>query len=171
MLTAVIFSISVLYLVYRYALVQRKNLERLPPGPKPLPLLGNIRDFPLGPEPEFRHWLTHKDLYGPISSLNVLGRTIIILHDKDAAHKILAETPVAADRPESEFASKLCGFNRLFFARPYDDEFRRQRRLLHQQIGTRTQVTRSDEIRKLHCQKFLSRTLDNPKGVFDHLER
>lgn len=36
----------------------------LPPGPKGLPLIGNITDLPPPGEVEARHWLKHKQLYG-----------------------------------------------------------------------------------------------------------
>lgn len=42
----------------------KKHALPLPPGPKPLPVLGNIRDLP-GPEAkQWEHWLKHKELYG-----------------------------------------------------------------------------------------------------------
>ena len=34
----------------------------LPPGPTPLPLIGNLLDLPKGRECE--HWAKHKDIYG-----------------------------------------------------------------------------------------------------------
>lgn len=36
----------------------------LPPGPKGLPLVGNLLDLPKPGELEAHHWLKHKDLYG-----------------------------------------------------------------------------------------------------------
>ena len=39
----------------------------LPPGPKGFPVLGNINDLPKPGEPEWQHWLQHKDLYGAYS--------------------------------------------------------------------------------------------------------
>lgn len=38
----------------------------LPPGPKGLPLLGNLQDLPPAGMLEAFHWLKHKDLYGAI---------------------------------------------------------------------------------------------------------
>lgn len=36
----------------------------LPPGPKGLPLAGNLNDLPKPGVLEAHHWLKHKDLYG-----------------------------------------------------------------------------------------------------------
>jgi hypothetical protein len=35
-----------------------------PPGPKGLPLLGNLNDLPTPDALEAHHWLEHKKLYG-----------------------------------------------------------------------------------------------------------
>ena len=36
----------------------------LPPGPRPLPIIGNLLDLPRGVEA--RHWAKHKKLYGMV---------------------------------------------------------------------------------------------------------
>lgn len=36
----------------------------LPPGPKALPLLGNLKDMPTPGSPQWEHWAKHRDLYG-----------------------------------------------------------------------------------------------------------
>ena len=43
-----------------------KNAGRpqLPPGPKGLPLIGNLNDMPPPGVLEAHHWLKHKELYG-----------------------------------------------------------------------------------------------------------
>jgi hypothetical protein len=75
--TLLIFSIA-LYIVYIAVFRQPKVNAPVPPGPKGLPLLGNIKDLPPPDKPEYEHWFKHKTTYGPISSVEVLGQTIII---------------------------------------------------------------------------------------------
>lgn len=37
----------------------------LPPGPKGLPIVGNLLDLPKPGDYEAKHWIKHKDIYGP----------------------------------------------------------------------------------------------------------
>lgn len=57
---------SVVSAVLLSFLFRRKASNRapLPPGPKGLPLLGNLNDLPQPGVLEAHHWLKHKELYG-----------------------------------------------------------------------------------------------------------
>ena len=84
-----------------------KQTYALPPGPPGLPILGNLFDLPptTGSQPEYLHWLAHKDRYGPISSVNVLGQTMVIIHDREIAGEVLErKAGVSAGRPGLKFA-------------------------------------------------------------------
>lgn len=56
-------------LVVHYAFLRSKKLP-LPPGPEPLPFIGNLLDMPKSEELEAFHWAKHKALYGTISRCN-----------------------------------------------------------------------------------------------------
>lgn len=82
------FALLALYLIKR--LINRSLLSRkrykLPPGPKPLPLVGNLFDYPK--DLEWVQWATYKDIYGPISSITSFGRTLIFLNDLKTAQDL-----------------------------------------------------------------------------------
>jgi hypothetical protein len=89
-------------------LTQRRNTKALPPGPKGLPFIGNINDLPPPGVPQYQHWLQHKERYGPLSSITVLGQTIIIVHDKEVAFELMEKRANKySGRPTMKFGSDM----------------------------------------------------------------
>lgn len=56
-------AIAVIFAIWK-SLFSYKSIARLPPGPKGLPIIGNLLDLPAAGTQEWQHWLKHKDLYG-----------------------------------------------------------------------------------------------------------
>jgi hypothetical protein len=84
-----ILAIAVVSILAIIWLSRRRVSVTLPPGPKGLPLVGNINDLPPPGVPEYQHWLQHKQKYGPLSSITVLGQVMVIIHDKDVAFELM----------------------------------------------------------------------------------
>lgn len=80
----------------------------LPPGPRPLPLLGNIRDMPPKGGRNWNHWASFKELYGPISSLTTMGTTMIVIHDYNLAVELLEKkSSISSDRAQPTFLAEM----------------------------------------------------------------
>ncbi|KAI6963183.1 hypothetical protein KC321_g11358, partial [Hortaea werneckii] len=106
-IAAIALVLLVLFLLTKVLLARPKHPHPLPPGPAGLPLLGNLFDLPptTGSQPEYLHWLAHKDRYGPISSITVLGQTMVIIHDRGIAGEVLEKKAgTSAGRPGLKFA-------------------------------------------------------------------
>jgi len=102
-----LFGILAAFVVNRLVRWKKHELP-LPPGPKGLPLLGNINDLPKPGMLECHHWLKHKDLYGPISSVTVLGQTFVIINDAQIALELLKDRSIAySARPHMVFSSDM----------------------------------------------------------------
>lgn len=170
-LIATLFGLLTLLCFVLYGNFSRRRLTTLlPPGPKPLPFIGNILDFPSQDELEFRHWLKHKDKYGPLSSVTVLGRTIIIIHDREIAHQLLEkQSAKSAERPQVEFASVLCGLEDMIASRNNED-FRLRRRLMHRHLGTEIAVAEMRDMQQLEVAHLLLGIEDEPASLLSHLK-
>ncbi|KAL7914398.1 cytochrome P450 [Trichoderma velutinum] len=166
-------GIIVLIGVLIYSLFFRRKqdvLLPLPPGPKPLPILGNIRDGPPAGVPDFLHWLTFKDKYGPISSLTVLGQTVVLLHDKDDVIELLEKkTSLKTSGRPSFLFSKMCGYGRYLPLLQYDDKLRLYRKIVHQQFGTKHLASQHTDIQDVEVKRFLLRVLNKPDDLFKHI--
>jgi cytochrome P450 len=163
-------GVVALYVVVRYLLAKRHKLP-LPPGPKGLPILGNIKDMPKANELEWIHWLKHKDIYGPISSVSVLGQTFVIVNDADIALKLLKDrAPNYSGRPKQVLAGEMVGWNKMLaFLQPGWD-FRQHRRNIAKIAGSTTSLAAFDRIQNEEAAHFLLNMLNNPDHLFDHLK-
>ncbi|CAG9982739.1 unnamed protein product [Clonostachys byssicola] len=147
-----------------------KSTPPLPPGPRPLPLVGNILDLPPKGEPDHLFWLKHREKYGPVSSVTVMGGTIVILNDKDAAFELMEKMAIKnSSRPHMEFCFGMCGYNRFATGMPYDDTLRRHRKLIHQYIGTSASVIGLRKVQEREISRTLMRLLETPERLIDHV--
>ncbi|KAF3767438.1 putative cytochrome P450 oxidoreductase [Cryphonectria parasitica EP155] len=138
----------------------RSNLP-LPPGPKPWPLLGNITDLPPEGQIPWRHWLKHKSLYGPISSVTVLGQTLIIIHDREAASELMEKRAVKySARPTGTFANEMCGFDMFLVSQQPGPRFQSFRRLAQTHIGTSKALERFSGLMDVEVGRLLVNLVD-----------
>ncbi|VUC23970.1 unnamed protein product [Clonostachys rosea] len=169
-LTALFVGLIVLGLAIYGQFFRRNATSGLPPGPKPLPLFGNLRDLPAQGVPEFQHWIKFKDLYGPISSVSILGQPMILLHDKKAAHDLLEKTSLKTSLRPSSFFANECGFGNFLPFRQYNETYRWHRRLVHQQIGTKVMSARFNDVQDVESRRFLLRVLKSPENLINHFK-
>ncbi|KAF5681229.1 hypothetical protein FHETE_18 [Fusarium heterosporum] len=164
---ALIFGGCITYIAFQHLI----KIQRRPPGPRPFPLIGNVRDFPRQDVPEYQHWLQHKDLYGPVSSVTLFGTTLVIIHDKKAAQDVLEKASMkTSGRPSMTFANKLCGYERIVLCQGYNRTFRQYRKMLHQELGTKASATQFHEAQEIEVNRQLVRVLNEPDKWLAHLK-
>ncbi|KAI1175969.1 cytochrome protein [Nemania sp. FL0916] len=148
----------------------KKKPGPLPPGPKGWPLLGNIADFPKPGELEWEHWLKHKDTYGPISSVTVLGTTQVILHSAELASDLFEKrSSIYSSRPKLVFP-KLCRLDEIFSVISYSRELRLTRKIAHEAVGTEKLSSRYIQLQEIEAHRLLFRVLRKPDLLLDHLK-
>lgn len=81
-----------------FLFLRRKKAVLYPPGPKGLPVLGNLFDFPKN-----QHWIKFTEwgqLFGDVVYLNVPGAPMVILNTAQAASDLMEKRSANySDRP------------------------------------------------------------------------
>ncbi|KAK7408570.1 hypothetical protein QQX98_009275 [Neonectria punicea] len=109
----------------------------LPPGPKPVPVIGNIHQLPKSLQwLHLYHWSKE---YGPVMHLSMAGQPLIVLSTHQAAHDLLNRRSARySDRPRMIMAGELVTKNMHMLLRPYDERYK-----LHQRMGASLLTLRS----------------------------
>ncbi|CAG8011876.1 unnamed protein product [Penicillium olsonii] len=150
--------------------IRRKQFP-LPPGPRGIPIVGNLRDLPSPTQKDWLHWLKHKDQYGPISSLSVLGTHIIILNDARLAVQLLEKrSSIHSMRPQQNFTD-MSGWNNVLGARRNPEHVRKTRKYLYQEIGSKKSVSAFDHVQRAEVSHFLLRLLNDPSKLQQHIRK
>ncbi|PIG79207.1 O-methylsterigmatocystin oxidoreductase [Aspergillus arachidicola] len=165
-------AIGVIFLYFlRSFLARTKSFAPLPPGPRPKPIIGNLWDLPPQGTRDWLHWLKHKDLYGPISSVTAFGQTIIILNEVRLAYELLEKrSAIHSSRPSCTFAH-MAGYGDITTVLEYSDRLRTTRKIAHQQIGSNKAISRFSHIQDAEVCRYLLRMLRDPGNWLEHVKK
>ncbi|KAK7462924.1 hypothetical protein VKT23_007504 [Stygiomarasmius scandens] len=146
-----------------------KNGTNLPPGPRGLPLLGNI--FQLDISRPWRTFARWKHEYGPMVYINVAGQPIIILNSKTATEDLLDKRSAKySDRPRFVVAGEYLTGDMDFPIIRYGDRWRKMRRASESALGLKT-VTNFHEKQADECVLLVHGILNQPREWKYHTHR
>ncbi|KAK8052460.1 hypothetical protein PG993_003845 [Apiospora rasikravindrae] len=98
------------------------------PGPKPLPLIGNLHQVPKSLQwLHFYHWSRE---YGPVMHLSMAGQSLVILSTNQAAQDLLSRRSAQySDRPRMVMSGELVTKGMHMLLRQYDAQYKLHQRM------------------------------------------
>lgn len=149
-----------------------KPKGRLPPGPKGLPIVGNVLDLPPRGRPEYLHWSDINERYGPLASITCFGQTIITLGDHAMTIELLEKRGNSySERPQAFFSSEMCGWKPFLGALGNNALLRASRKDVHGAVGSRASLVRKMPVMEAEGRRFLIRAMRQQGDWKEHLKR
>ncbi|KAF9025662.1 cytochrome P450 [Hymenopellis radicata] len=138
----------------------RRPKARLPPGPRGWPIIGNLFDLPAADDPI--PWTSHREKYGPVSSVSVLGNNIVLLNDLKSCTELL----INGLHSILDWLSRMD--QQMIMAQP-GDHFRRMRTLLKSHIGSPAAASPFYPIQELETRRLILRVSKRPDELIPQL--
>ncbi|KAI9457950.1 cytochrome P450 [Lactarius psammicola] len=165
--TDLLFAAS-LILWFIAARLARRAFRNLPPGPKGLPIVGDIRHI------ANQAWLAspqRKDEYGDMMYVSALGQGVLIINSQRVAIDLLEKrSNIYSDRPRYITAGEFSTKNMAFSIMPYGDLWRRFRRVAVESFSKST-VPRFHPIQGREAIILALSLIKNPSNLLQHFQR
>ncbi|KAF8259263.1 cytochrome P450 [Lactarius quietus] len=158
-------SFAVVLLAFRDH--RRRRGLPYPPGPRPLPLIGNLLDIP-----KEYSWLKYTDLWkthGDVFSLRVFGQVIVVLNTTKATKDLLEKRgDIYSDRPIIPIF-QMMGWDWLVPFSRYTEFWREGRKLLDRGLRPGAVATYRP-MQQTRARVLLTRLLTSPDKWEEHID-
>ncbi|KAF9033495.1 cytochrome P450 [Hymenopellis radicata] len=159
-----------LFVIRTLFLSLSRRTRPLPPGPKGLPLIGNLLNFP-----DVNSWIAFKDVgeryKSDIIYYNVAGQDIVVVNTIEAATELFVKrSSIYSDRPPAFMVKELVGFNWSFGFSRYGDEWKKEHRKMFHKSLEGPVLAGVQQPHILHSARYLLRRIrDKPDRFLDDL--
>ncbi|KAI0039781.1 cytochrome P450 [Auriscalpium vulgare] len=158
---------AALYLFRSVRQRQRRRGLSYPPGPKPLPIVGNLFDLP-----KENSWVVYagwEKTYGGIISLQILGQVVVVLNSQKAIRDLLEKRGAKySDRPVLPFFDMM-GLDWAIPLAGFNDLWRTGRKTLDRSLRPNVAV-QFRPMQKAKTHAFLRQLLLTPDKYREHIE-
>nr|BED42962.1 cytochrome P450 monooxygenase [Trametes versicolor] len=160
-------SIAVV-LALRGLWLRKASKSPLPPGPRGLPLLGNLFDIPR--QSAWKTFAAWSREYGDVVHLRVLGRPIILLNSAEATTDLLENRfGIYSDRPDFPLMN-LVGHDKWNFGfMPYGKQWRALRRLFSSKYASPAALQIFYDSHRATMGRLLQNLMRDPDSFSEHL--
>lgn len=158
-------AILVTFGCYRQYQLNHSRPQLVPPGPTPLPVLGNILSLDTT-----RPWLTFNDwrsTYGDMIYARLLNKPILVINSEELAKDIFeGRSNIYSDRTQSNvYEAFALDFNVGFM--PYGERWRLHRRIFHQAFG-QAEIPTYHAVQLRSARRMLFSLLQDPGNYANH---
>ncbi|KIJ62887.1 hypothetical protein HYDPIDRAFT_30029 [Hydnomerulius pinastri MD-312] len=161
--------VLMVFFLWLFVFKRKTNAQGLPfpPGPKPLPLVGNI--FHLNTAEPWLSYTAWKKKYGDLLYVRLLGHDFIVLNSEKVARALLDQrSTIYSDRPYIP-TNTLFGMDFSTVMLPYGDEWRLHRKLFQHSLRVESEA-RYREVYLTRARTLLTNLLEAPADFEAHLK-
>ncbi|SJL18346.1 related to cytochrome P450 CYP2 subfamily [Armillaria ostoyae] len=156
------------FVLCRLSLSILRRRVTLPPGPKRLPLIGNLWNVPRAADYPWRTYAKWATTYGDIFYLDIPGNPTVVINSAQAAADLLEKrSGNYSDRPDFTMM-KLAGWDINFGFMRYCDQWRTHRRMFHQYFQPRA-VPAHYPVQLKATSVLLKQLLESPDAFVHHI--
>ncbi|KAF5367716.1 hypothetical protein D9758_009835 [Tetrapyrgos nigripes] len=157
-LLLLLFVVAAVVLYHR---TRRTPTLPLPPGPKPLPLIGNVLDLsPTELWLRATQWSKH---YGEVVYLHIFSQPLIFINSPSALLSLMGNAAYA-DKPYLTMVCDLCGCENMVAFTGYGPQSKRQRKLMNMAFST-TRIPAYHPLIERETHMFLRRLVSIPRDT------